>query len=335
MKVEVDVCVPTYNQASFLSKALDSILEQKGCKFHIIVANDGSTDETESILERYNSAYPGVLTIINQTQNRGLVKNTQDCIMASSSEYIAILEGDDYWCDQEKLKKQINILNSDEKIAMVHTGWMNYYESKGLYEDVSYPEKKVYYPEFTKGVNSVEVIMKNEYRPIRLSSCVFRKEIIVRALQDGILKFSSAYTTLDLPLFYSSAYYGEIKFLNHVTTVYRVLEESVSITNSKNKSALYCLGCYHIYLDFFRNLSINKSTRDKIIREMFMTLYPYALINQNRDLAQFLRKSSVENGYKLRVGQKLCHFGTLNAFTKKLVQICLSLNKILIETRMK
>lgn len=122
----IGVCIVTYNQEAFIAKALDSVLEQKGCPeiIRIYVGNDGSTDRTAEICEEYEKKHPETITLINNTENLGLVKNTVNVlknILSDGCDYVAMLDGDDYWCDPFKLKKQIGFLSANQNYGLVHT----------------------------------------------------------------------------------------------------------------------------------------------------------------------------------------------------------------------
>lgn len=152
--------------------------------------------------------------------------------------------------------------------------------------------------------------MREDYRGIRFSSIVFRKECLTRAIEEGILKFSPKYTTMDIVLFYVMAYYGRIAFLPDYTTVYRIQSESVSFTSDAAKRAKYSLGCLYIYEDFIRRLCLSQNTVNITLRRSFQTLYPYAMASKDKVLAQELKRIAKNCKYKRRFGQRLCHWSS-------------------------
>ena len=111
----VSVIIPTYNRVNVLTRAIDSVLDQTVTDLEIIVVDDGSTDDTLSVLNSYQD--PRVRHIAHDT-NRGanIARNTG--IEAAKGEYVAFLDSDDEW-QSEKLERQLGRLVSkpDEYVA--------------------------------------------------------------------------------------------------------------------------------------------------------------------------------------------------------------------------
>ena len=109
------VClICTYNHKNSIAKAIESVLEQKtNFKFQIWVLDDASTDGTSDIIKEYADKYPEiVIPFINKT-NKGASKNTFEVLKKVNSKYFATLDGDDYWCDENKLQIQVDILENN------------------------------------------------------------------------------------------------------------------------------------------------------------------------------------------------------------------------------
>lgn len=105
--MKVSVWMITYNQEKYIAQALESVLEQKtDFDFEIVIGEDYSTDNTKAILLEYKKKYPDKIKLLLHEKNVGMVKNQNLVFSACIGEYIAMLEGDDYWCDQNKLQIQ-------------------------------------------------------------------------------------------------------------------------------------------------------------------------------------------------------------------------------------
>ena len=127
--------MPTYNQEGFIEQAIEGVLMQRDCNYELIIANDGSTDRTGEVCMAYQKRYPDRIRVINQPVNRGLVLNTRDCLLAATGRYIAICEGDDWWTDEYKLKKQADLLDGDSRVSMVHTNWTDYLQETQTFRE--------------------------------------------------------------------------------------------------------------------------------------------------------------------------------------------------------
>ncbi|XME01492.1 glycosyltransferase family 2 protein [Lachnospiraceae bacterium C1.1] len=114
MKPKLSVVLIAYNHEPFIRKALDGILMQKvDFPYEIVVGEDCSTDHTRDILREYAEKFPGRFRLLFREKNLGRpTLNVYLTSMECQGKYIAYLEGDDYWTDENKLQKQVDFLDS-------------------------------------------------------------------------------------------------------------------------------------------------------------------------------------------------------------------------------
>ena len=106
------VLVITFNHELYIKKCLDSILEQQvDFSYEIVVIDDCSTDRTSHILTEYSQEYPQIRYIRNPV-NYGISKNNNMGISICRGLYVSMLEGDDFWIDPLKLKREVTFLQS-------------------------------------------------------------------------------------------------------------------------------------------------------------------------------------------------------------------------------
>lgn len=109
--MKVSICIAAYNVAGFIEDCLNSIIEQTHQNFEVIIVNDGSTDDTESIIKNKINSDERFLLI--NTENEGVANARNIALKNSTGEYIIILDSDDY-LDKECLQVAIdNISDSD------------------------------------------------------------------------------------------------------------------------------------------------------------------------------------------------------------------------------
>ncbi len=111
----VSVIIPTYNRASFLDEAIESVLGQDFQDFELIVVDDSSTDSTSHLLSRYGSR----LTRLSQS-HRGVSAARNLGIRSARGKYIAFLDSDDYWLPQ-KLSRQISFFQETPEVWICQT----------------------------------------------------------------------------------------------------------------------------------------------------------------------------------------------------------------------
>ena len=120
--MKVTVYFSTYNQEDYVAQALDSILMQKtDFDFEIIAADDCSTDATQAVIMDYVNRYPGKIVPFFTNPNVGGCKKLTDVIDAGlfRGEYLAYLEGDDYWLEEDRLQTLVDFLDAHPEYSRV------------------------------------------------------------------------------------------------------------------------------------------------------------------------------------------------------------------------
>lgn len=117
---KMTVIVIAYNHEKYIDECIESILMQNTKEaFRIIIFDDASTDKTREKINKFKLENKNIETVYPEknTYNSGR-KITHDLIEMCDSEYLAILEGDDAWTDENKLKKQIDFLDRNQEFVM-------------------------------------------------------------------------------------------------------------------------------------------------------------------------------------------------------------------------
>jgi len=125
-RARVSVAMITYNHEAFIGQAIDSVLSQQtDFPFELVIGEDCSTDSTREIVSGFARRYPDRVRALLPERNLGLQgkNNLVATFNACQGEYIAILEGDDYWTDSTKLQWQSDFLDSHLGYSMVATNF--------------------------------------------------------------------------------------------------------------------------------------------------------------------------------------------------------------------
>ncbi len=120
--VKATVWLSTYNQAPYVAQALDSILMQKtDFPFEIVAADDCSTDETQKIILDYQARFPDRIVTYFTNPNVGGCRKLCDCIDKGlfRGDYLAYLEGDDYWLGEDRLQTLVDFLEDHLEYSRV------------------------------------------------------------------------------------------------------------------------------------------------------------------------------------------------------------------------
>lgn len=111
-----------YNHEKYIAQAIESIVCQKTeYKFELLIADDYSTDGTRDIIRHYQKLYPDIIRVIFHKKNMGGTKNAYSVNLHSRGKYLAGCEGDDFWCDDHRIQKDIDFLESHpEYVGIAH-----------------------------------------------------------------------------------------------------------------------------------------------------------------------------------------------------------------------
>lgn len=251
----LSVCIITYNQAQFLSTAIESVLNQHvSFPYEIIVGDDGSTDTTPEIGKRYQQQCSH-LHYIHKENNQGISMNWKDTLLQAKGKYIALLEGDDYWIDDNKLQRQVSFMEQNEDYSICGHDYLIEYSSqqKLRARNTGVPERDF----------DAHVLL--EIWPFQSSTVVFRK---------SMLYFPKHFTTTsvcDLSLFLALLSKGKCRYLNTISSVYRVHSDSFSRKISSPTHAYDWMMCiYYASLDF---KIVKKSRRHQGFFKVFTYQY--------------------------------------------------------------
>ena len=111
----------TYNCVQTIEKAIDSILAQTYSDWIMIICDDGSTDGTVNILNRYAEKYPERFRILRNETNRKLPYSLNRCLACVETELVARMDGDD-WSTPDRFQKQVDFLRTHPEYDLVGTG---------------------------------------------------------------------------------------------------------------------------------------------------------------------------------------------------------------------
>lgn len=222
-EVEVSVICITYNHKDFLANCLDHVISQKtNFKFEILVHDDCSTDGTTQIVKDYAQKYPNLIVPIYEEKNQYSSKDVKiidDIILPKAKgKYIALCEGDDYWCDDNKLQLQYDFMEAhpDFSACFHNTKWFNLVTKKSR---LANNWKKLHY------LSAEDVIMHGK---VHTSSYFVRKESF------GRYKFAREFWAGDYALITYFLVQGKLASIPRVMSVYNENNPSGAISVIRN-----------------------------------------------------------------------------------------------------
>jgi len=214
-EVMVSVLMMTYNHENYITQAIESVLMQQcNFKYEIIIGEDCSTDNTRKIVLDYAKRHPKLFNLILHQRNVGAANNQLACINACKGKYIALLEGDDYWIDRNKLQKQVDFLEQNVNYSLC------FHNALVIWEDKSRPPRK-FCSNNLKNEFSVDDIIQKWFIPT--ASMVFHKECINNLPNWFVEVYNGDYCIQLL-----CAMYGKVHYMQNIMSVYRRNRASLS-----------------------------------------------------------------------------------------------------------
>lgn len=225
-----------YNHEPYLRDCLNGFVMQK-TNFHFvaIVHDDCSKDGSAAIIREYADKYPDIIKPIYETENQyskhdgSLQRIMNDAIDATGAKYVAICEGDDYWTVPYKLQKQVDILEADEELMACCTSY-------SVVDNHSVTIKEKDDIVVVKGNKQGRYNMRDFFRDDHQYPTL---TVVYRNVHKNDIREKYAHTTNaflgDWTLWICLLIYGDMYYLNEVTSAYRI--NPTSVTHTVNRVA--------------------------------------------------------------------------------------------------
>ncbi len=248
MEPLVSICCTAYNQEKYIAQTLESFLGQR-CHFayEILVHDDASTDRTPEIIREYAAKHPDVIRPMLQSENqycKGISIDGTFNFPRARGKYIALCEGDDYWCDPEKLQRQIDHMESNPSCTFSFTNGYVHDESGQRPDRPFLPYYENEKELFSHGSRTFTLGEIAQINFIPTASFVFRTDAL-RSLPDCFREKKCQHSDLRMKLFLTAA--GHAWYEDVHGCVYR---ENVSGSAmqiwKKEKRDLLCLRCQSV-----------------------------------------------------------------------------------------
>jgi len=209
--MKINVILITYNHAAYIRQTLESILMQEvSGNVEIIVADDCSTDNTRSIIKEYEDKTKFSFTYLQHTHNLGYVRNYQTAFNACDGDYVAIMEGDDYWTKPNHLQNHIDHLEKYPDASMSYNRHLRLFVDQGREEIFEWTDVKD-----CEDITTEQLALGN--RIGNLSCCMFKGKYI-----KGIDPKLFCMEIADWMLGMYMGQFGNLLYLKEVTSAYRI-----------------------------------------------------------------------------------------------------------------
>jgi glycosyltransferase involved in cell wall biosynthesis len=209
--VKVSVLMVTYNHEKYIAQAIESVLmQQVNFTYEFIIGEDCSTDRTREIVADYQKRYPHIIRALLHDTNQGVSGNVALVGGAARGQYLAALDGDDYWTSPDKLQKQVDFLDSHPDFVLCFHNCLFFQED----ENGRRHNQWLHCPAEQKSVITIEDLM--------VANCIPTCSVMVRAGYGEFPEWIRSFTLLDWPLHILTLQNGSGGYIDEVMSAYRL-----------------------------------------------------------------------------------------------------------------
>ena len=279
----LSVCMITYNQAKYISGALDSVLMQDtDFDFEVVIGDDCSYDGTAEIISEYARKYPHIIRHYVHQRNLGppdlpAKNNFIFTFNACQGDYIAILEGDDYWTDRKKLQLQVDFLKQNPEYTLTCHNVNILYEGDEQYiiESTSY--------DIEKTIGLREILSKGS----QAATCTL---LMQNKIFDDFPDWFYQARNSDVPLQILYTSKGPMKYFSRTMATYRRHNDGISVLPIHSQANIQRFRC-HICTYEQINKHFSFRYQQEINHYLYTYLYPNLLNAYIRNIEKMLEET--------------------------------------------
>ena len=213
-QARVSVSIITYGHENYIEQALDSVFAQEtSFPLQIHIGEDCSPDNSRNLIKSYCEKYPNIVPRFYE-ENVGGKSNFLDGLAACTGDYIALLDGDDYWTDSTKLQRQVDLMDANPSLSMCFHAVEEIPDGE-LEGTIEYPPNRL---------STYDVEDMAKYLNIHTSSVLVRRTALV-----GWRDFFEPKDLPcgDWPLYAYATRSGPAQYIDSVMSVHRLHAEGV------------------------------------------------------------------------------------------------------------
>ncbi|MES1219057.1 MAG: glycosyltransferase [Bacteroidota bacterium] len=268
--IKLSVSLITYNQKDYIRQAIDGVLKQKtNFRYELIIGDDCSTDGTREILMRYREENPDIIRLIlHPERNKGIPGklNFISTLKAATGKFLALIDGDDYWINNQKLQKQVDFLEQHPDYAVCCHDVFHRKNNKNyrsghevpVDSDISYLLRKGNY------ISTPSVMYRNDS-----GMAAFMEQFPDASFGDYLMNINAALM-------------GKIKFMKERMAVYRIHSGGVWSKLSFEESFIKTISVIEMLFDYFND----KKYKDDLKIQLLGILDELLWIKEFRGLAE-------------------------------------------------
>lgn len=289
---KVSICMITFGHEKQIKQAIESVLMQQcAFDFQLIVSNDCSLDNTDSIIKKIQSEHPKAshLTYYSHNLNIGMMPNFIFTLQKCNGEYIALCDGDDYWTDPHKLQKQVDFLDANPEFGICF---------HNVLQENEFNDKSMTIPGNKK---DIDLTLKDYVLNNKTATCsiLFKNDIFDSGIPEWFSKVP--FGDLGLILIALKKYNKKGRVLCDVMGIYRIHEKGIHGKLHENSKGLIKAYKQHIaFVDHIEKFLLFESNYQEILlKKRLVTLDKlFKLYKSNYNIIALIHNRLLKFYYK-------------------------------------
>jgi glycosyltransferase involved in cell wall biosynthesis len=302
----VSVKMITYNHEPHIAKAVEGVLMQEtDFPFELVIGEDCSTDRTREIVLEYQRKRPDVIRVIAWNRNAGGKRNGRKVIECLRGKYIAPCDGDDYWTHPKKLQMQVDIMEADPKVGLVHGGADTY--------DVARHKLHPWRPkpaDYDEG-DVFKKYLNGEYFVFNPTACI-RMDLYRSVKRNNPDVFDGRYLMGDTQLWLELSRVTRFRLINEALATYTVLPESATRSRDVRKEIRFWKSALDMHLHLAHKYRVDGATEAYVRTTFARRFLRYAYVAGDRGLADEAWLELKSHKVRLLASDRAHYAGTMH-----------------------
>lgn len=281
---KVSIIMPCYNQALYVSEAIEGVLNQTFGDIELIIIDDCSTDNSADIIRNYEKLDNRIMAIYHDT-NKGVSLSRNDGLAASMGEYIAFCDSDDVW-EKNKLYVQLSSFEKNGGAGLIHSDSL-------IIDENGRPTGQRFSSIYHKG----ETLSGNLFERLCLTNFINTSTVIIhrRCVDDAGWFGEGIDHGEDWVYWVKIARRNTLLYIDDVLSRYRIHRQSTNVRISRGGVTTNRIKGYQVILKTY--LDIPTKLRSKIL---YLMGVDYLFLGDTKSANDYFRRSLNANMFNIK-----------------------------------
>lgn len=285
-------------------------MQETTFSIELVIGEDCSTDRTREIVLEYQRKRPDIIRVVLWSKNVGMRKNSNKLNELLRGKYVAFCEGDDYWTHPKKLQMQVDIMEANPEIGLVH----------GV-ADIYHVEKRRrirWRPISTdkwKGEDLLTtLILHRDYPRIKTLTVCMRRDLFLSILKNNSDDYSEEFLMRDAQMWIEASRVSKIEFIYQSLGTRNLLPESSSRSKNPKKRIQFRRSSYLLLTHLVKKFNYPKEHERLLLSKINESLLVTAYEFPDKSLAIEAKNNLDKLGVKLKLTKKIYYYCSTSGF---------------------